>query len=99
MRCPYCGDNRTEVMKTIYRGHSSYRHRRCRYCGSRFSTQERPVRWSQVELSCQGRTPRGTAGESIELPRCREDSKWNPVEWISSWPGFAATWTTLCRQG
>jgi len=46
MRCPYCGDRRTEVLKTVYRGHSSYRHRRCLYCGSRFSTQERPVRWS-----------------------------------------------------
>ncbi len=27
MRCPYCGDRRTEVLKTVYRGHSSYRHR------------------------------------------------------------------------
>ena len=29
MRCPYCGDRRTEVLKTVYRGHNSYRHRRC----------------------------------------------------------------------
>ncbi len=28
MRCPYCGDRRTEVLKTVYRGHNSYRHRR-----------------------------------------------------------------------
>ena len=49
MRCPYCGDRRTEVLKTVHRGHSSYRHRRCLYCGSRFSTQERPVRWSRVD--------------------------------------------------
>ena len=47
-RCPYCGDRRTEVLKTVYRGHNSYRHRRCIYCGSRFSTQERPVRRSRV---------------------------------------------------
>jgi DNA-directed RNA polymerase subunit RPC12/RpoP len=57
MRCPYCGDRRTEVLKTVYRGHSSYRHRRCRYCGSRFSTQERPVRWSRVERSWPGPRP------------------------------------------
>ena len=49
MRCPYCGDRRTEVLKTVYRGHNSYRHRRCVYCESRFSTQERPVRWCRVE--------------------------------------------------
>jgi hypothetical protein len=57
MRCPYCGDRRTEVLKTVYRGHNSYRHRRCVYCGSRFSTQERPVRWSRVELKWPGTRP------------------------------------------
>ena len=57
MRCPYCGDRRTEVLKTVYRGHNSYRHRRCVYCGSRFSTQERPVRWSRVERKWPGPRP------------------------------------------
>lgn len=57
MRCPYCGDRRTEVLKTVYRGHNSYRHRRCLYCGSRFSTQERPVRWSRVDRKWPGRSP------------------------------------------
>ncbi len=57
MRCPYCGDRRTEVLKTVYRGHSSYRHRRCLYCGSRFSTQERPVRWSRVDRKWPGHPP------------------------------------------
>ena len=38
MRCPYCGNSRTEVLKTVYRGHNSYRHRRCAFCGSRFDT-------------------------------------------------------------
>src|SRR5690348_4226515 len=57
MRCPYCGDRRTEVVKTVYRGHSSYRHRRCSHCGSRFSTQERPVRWSRVDLKWPGPQP------------------------------------------
>ena len=33
MRCPYCGEKRTEVLKTVYRGHNSYRHRRCVYAG------------------------------------------------------------------
>jgi hypothetical protein len=57
MRCPYCGDRRTEVLKTVYRGRSSYRHRRCCYCGARFSTQERPVRWSRVERKWPGICP------------------------------------------
>ena len=57
MRCPYCGDLRTEVLKTVYRGHNSYRHRKCVWCGSRFSTQERPVRWSRVERKWPGPPP------------------------------------------
>src|SRR6266478_6308349 len=57
MRCPFCGDRRTEVLKTVYRGRSSYRHRRCLCCGSRFSNQERPVRWSRVERKWPGRRP------------------------------------------
>jgi hypothetical protein len=57
MRCPYCGDRRTEVLKTVYRGHNSYRHRRCIHCGSRFSTQERQVRWTRVELTWPGPGP------------------------------------------
>jgi hypothetical protein len=57
MRCPYCGDRRTEVLRTVYRGPSSYRNRRCLYCGSRFSTQERPVRWSRVERKWSGTCP------------------------------------------
>ena len=57
MRCPYCGDRRTQVLKTVYRGHNSYRHRRCVYCGSRFSTQERPVRWSRVDRKWPGLRP------------------------------------------
>jgi hypothetical protein len=57
MRCPYCGDRRTEVLKTVYRGHNSYRHRRCIYRGSRFSTQEWPVRWSRVDRKWPGPRP------------------------------------------
>ncbi len=57
MRYPYCGDRRTEVLKTVYPGHNSYRHRRCVYCGSRFSTQERPVRWSRVDRKWPGSRP------------------------------------------
>ena len=57
MRCPYCGDRRTEVVNTVYRGHSSYRYRRCLYCGSHFSTQERPVRWSRIDRKWPGLRP------------------------------------------
>ncbi len=71
MRCPYCGDRRTEVLKTVYRGHSSYRHRRCLYCGSRFSTQERPVRWSRVDRKWPGRRPLRKGWGSLRTPALR----------------------------
>ncbi len=71
MRCPYCGDRRTEVLKTVYRGHSSYRHRRCLYCGSRFSTQERPVRWSRVDRKWPGRPPLRKGWGGLRTPALR----------------------------
>ena len=71
MRCPYCGDRRTEVLKTVYRGHSSYRHRRCLYCGSRFSTQERPVRRSRVDRKWPGRPPLRKGWASLRTPALR----------------------------
>jgi len=71
MRCPYCGDRRTEVLKTVYRGHSSYRHRRCLYCGSRFSTQERPVRWSRVDRKWPGPHPLRKGWRSRRTPALR----------------------------
>jgi len=88
MRCPYCGDRRTEVLKTAYRGHSSYRCRRCLYCGSRFSTQERPVRWSRMERKWPGPRPsrngwkkhRGAALRGrCELESCGVDFKQGSV--------------------
>ena len=57
MRCPYCGEIRTYVLKTIYRGHRAYRHRRCCFCNTQFSTQERQIRWSRVDRTWPGRRP------------------------------------------
>ena len=31
MRCPFCGDRRTEIIKTVYRGHNSYGRRRLHF--------------------------------------------------------------------
>lgn len=79
-----CGDRRTAVLKTVYRGHSSYRHRRCSYCGSRFSTQEKPVAWTRVERRWPGPGPsrngwkrhRAAAlWERCEVESCRADFK------------------------
>jgi transcriptional regulator NrdR family protein len=39
MSCPDRGNARTGVLKTVYRGHSTYRLRRCSFCKARFSTQ------------------------------------------------------------
>jgi hypothetical protein len=71
MRCPYCGARRTEVLKTVYRGHNSYRHRRCLHCGSRFSTKERPVRWSRVERKWPGPRPSRKGWRSERTPALR----------------------------
>ncbi len=57
MLCPHCGDKRTEVLKTVYRGHSTYRHRRCCFCKVRFSTQEKQVRWDRVHRKWPGQRP------------------------------------------
>jgi len=57
MSCPNCGDERTEVLKTLYRGHNTYRLRRCCFCKRRFSTQERPVSWNHIHRKWPGRTP------------------------------------------
>ncbi|MCI0722469.1 MAG: HNH endonuclease [Acidobacteria bacterium] len=57
MRCPHCGEKRTAVLRTVYRGLSAYRHRRCLSCKIRFSTRERQVRWNQVDRKWPGRSP------------------------------------------
>ena len=57
MSCPNCGDERTEVLKTFYRGRNTYRLRRCCFCKNRFSTQERPVSWNHLHRKWPGRMP------------------------------------------
>ncbi len=57
MPCPHCGDKRTEVLKTVYRGRKTYRHRRCYFCKARFSTQERPVSWNHMNREWPGPRP------------------------------------------
>lgn len=84
MHCPSCGDRRTRVLKIVYRGHNSYRHRRCVDCGSRCGTQERPVRWICVERRWPGPRPsrkgwknqRASAlGGKCEVESCGVDFK------------------------
>lgn len=57
MHCPYCGDERTDVFKTLFRRSKTYRYRRCRFCKARFRTQEKPVRWEGVDRRWPGTTP------------------------------------------
>jgi len=96
MRCPYCGDRPTEVLKTVYRGHNSYRHRRCLHCGSRFSIQERPVRgaaWigSGRDPALYGRDG-GVGGRQL----CWVGVRLKRAEWISNKQESGVMWTTLC---
>jgi hypothetical protein len=57
MCCPYCGDKRTDVFKTMYRRSKTYRYRRCQFCKERFRTQERAVRWEGVDRKWPGQSP------------------------------------------
>src|SRR5260370_6331855 len=67
MLCPHCGDRRTKVLETVYRGHKTYRDRRCLYCKARFSTQEKQVRWDRVHRKWPGKAPsrKGWRGNRI----------------------------------
>ena len=57
MHCPYCGDERTDVFKTLFRRSKTYRYRRCRFCKARFRTQEKAVRWEGVDRKWPGIAP------------------------------------------
>ncbi|MHB8413645.1 MAG: HNH endonuclease [Candidatus Acidiferrales bacterium] len=57
MLCPYCRNNNTEVIKTLFRRSKTYRCRRCRFCKARFRTQEKPVRWEGVDRKWPGTLP------------------------------------------
>ncbi len=57
MLCPYCGVKQTDVLRTVYRRHKTYRYRRCHFCKARFRTQEKPVRWEGVDRKWPGTPP------------------------------------------
>ena len=57
MRCPYCGDKRTNVFRSISRRSRTYRYRRCQFCKARFRTQEKAVRWEGVDRKWPGIAP------------------------------------------
>ncbi len=57
MLCPYCGDKRTDVFKTVFRRSKTYRYRRCQFCNARFRTQEKAVRWEGVDRKWPGTSP------------------------------------------
>lgn len=71
MSCPHCGDTRTEVLKTIYRGRSMYRVRRCCFCKARFSTQERPVSWHHLNRKWPGPRPSRKGWRKLRTPALR----------------------------
>ena len=49
MHCPYCGDERSDLFKTLFRRSKTYGYRRCRFCKAWFRTEEEPVRWEGVD--------------------------------------------------
>ena len=71
MCCPYCGDKRTEVFKTMYRRSKTYRYRRCQFCKARFRTQEKPARWEGVDRKWPGQSPARRGWKSHRIPALR----------------------------
>jgi hypothetical protein len=71
MRCPYCGARRTEVLKTVLPWPQLVSPPTMPHCGSRFSTQERPVRWSRVERKWPGPRPSRKGWRSERTPALR----------------------------
>jgi hypothetical protein len=55
MNCPYCGHGYSDVVASSFRSGDTYRERECRCCKKRYSTQERPLSWSQRERKWPGR--------------------------------------------
>jgi HNH endonuclease len=84
MNCPYCGDRRTDVFKTVFRRSRTYRYRRCQFCKARFRTQEKAVRWEGVDRKWPGAAPTrkgwrsqrvSALGEKCEVESCGQDFK------------------------
>jgi hypothetical protein len=71
MRCPYCGNERTEVFKALFRRCKTYRYRRCQFCKARFRTQEKPVRWEGVDRTWPGTTPNRKGWNNHRTPAVR----------------------------
>jgi HNH endonuclease len=72
MNCPYCGDRRTDVFKTVFRRSRTYRYRRCQFCKARFRTQEKAVRWEGVDRKWPGAAPARKGWRSNRVSALRE---------------------------
>src|SRR5438045_158256 len=84
MRCPYCKNSQTEVFRIRNLRSKTYRYRRCQFCKAKFRTQERPVRWENVDRKWPGTAPnrRGWGNHRVpalrgncEVESCRVDFK------------------------
>lgn len=86
MSCPNCGDERTEVLKTFYRGRNTYRLRRCCFCKNR--SAPRNVRFPGTTCIGNGRDERlpEKDGEEIAPQHFAAIAKWNPAAGISEFP-------------
>lgn len=55
MKCPYCGDNRTQVIATDHDARGIRRRRECRACKERFTTLERAILTTPLVIKRDGR--------------------------------------------
>ena len=73
MRCPYCGVQQTEVLRTVSRRLKTYRYRKCLSCKARFRTQEKPVRWEGVDRKWPGIPPARNRWKNHRISALREN--------------------------
>lgn len=55
MKCPYCGDSRTQVIATDHDVRGTRRRRECRACKERFTTLERAILTTPLVIKRDGR--------------------------------------------
>jgi hypothetical protein len=98
MNCPYCGDRRTDVFKTVFRRSRTYRYRRCQFCKARFRTQEKAVWWEGVDRKWPGAAPARKGWRSQRVPSLREKCEAESCGQDFKQGGARRHVDTSCRQ-
>jgi hypothetical protein len=77
MCCPYCGDKRTEVFKTMYRRSKTYRYRAASSARRDSGRKRRRYAGKAWTGSGLAKAQRARVGKVIESRHFEEDAKWS----------------------